>query len=45
MNIKLLNRFGAGSANDSSNKHLWLKGASLIIDQFERLIGLPLVIF
>lgn len=34
----MLAKFSAGSANDSDNKHLWLKGASLIIDQLSSLI-------
>lgn len=32
--------FSAGSANDKSNKHLWLKGASLIIPQLNKLLEL-----
>tara|TARA_Y100001935_G_C17194414_1_gene451762 strand:- start:129 stop:884 length:756 start_codon:yes stop_codon:yes gene_type:complete len=38
MNLKILSRFSAGSMNDSNNKHLWLKGASLIIDQLNNLV-------
>ena len=38
MNLDLLSAFSAGSANDPSNKQLWLKGASLILGQFEQLI-------
>jgi hypothetical protein len=30
--------FSAGSTNDHRNTHLWLKGASLIINQFDNLI-------
>lgn len=32
-----LRRFSAGSANDENYKELWVKGASLIIDQFNSL--------
>jgi len=38
MDFNLLSKFSAGSANDCNNKHLWLKGASLIIDQFNSLV-------
>ena len=38
MDLNILNRFSAGSANDCDNKHLWLKGASLIIEQLNNLI-------
>ncbi len=38
MNLNILSRFSAGSSNDSDNKHLWLKGASLIIDQLNNLV-------
>ena len=38
MNFDMLAKFSAGSSNDSDNKHLWLKGASLIIDQLSSLI-------
>lgn len=30
--------FSAGSANDDSNKHLWIKGASLFINQINQLL-------
>jgi hypothetical protein len=30
--------FSAGSANDESNKHLWVKGASLFIPQLNKLL-------
>ena len=30
--------FSAGSANDESNKHLWVKGASLFIPQLNQLL-------
>ena len=38
MDLNILSRFSAGSANDCNNKHLWLKGASLIIDQLNNLV-------
>lgn len=38
MDLNILSKFSAGSANDSSNKHLWLKGASLIFDQLNNLV-------
>jgi hypothetical protein len=33
-----LHLFSAGSANDDSNKHLWVKGASLFIPQINELL-------
>ena len=38
MDLNILSRFSAGSANDCNHKHLWLKGASLIIDQLNNLV-------
>jgi hypothetical protein len=38
--IDLLQMFSAGSANDESNKHLWVKGASLFINQLNNLINI-----
>ena len=38
VDIDILKSFSAGSSNDCNNKHLWLKGASLIIDQLNYLI-------
>tara|TARA_B110000858_G_scaffold45641_1_gene52325 strand:+ start:478 stop:1233 length:756 start_codon:yes stop_codon:yes gene_type:complete len=38
MDFNLLTRFSAGSCNDGINKHLWLKGASLIFDQLDNLV-------
>ena len=35
--MESLKRFSAGSANDEHYKELWVKGASLIIDQFNSL--------
>jgi hypothetical protein len=34
-----LHLFSAGSANDESHKHLWIKGASLFIPQMNELLG------
>jgi hypothetical protein len=34
-----LHLFSAGSANDNSNKHLWVKGASLFIPQINQLLN------
>ena len=33
-----LRAFSAGSANDESHMHLWLKGASLFIPQLNQLL-------
>ena len=38
MDLNLLKMFEACSANNDRNKHLWLKGASLIINQYINLI-------
>lgn len=40
MDISLLNQFSASSANDDKNIHLWLKGASLLMDQYVKLINI-----
>jgi len=40
MSIQDLKQFSAGSANDERHMHLWVKGASLLIGQFERLVGI-----
>jgi hypothetical protein len=39
MDIDLLKMFSAGSANDSNYKNLWIKGASLFIQQLDDLIN------
>ena len=39
MDYELLNMFSAGSSNDGDNKHLWVKGASLYINQLNTLIN------
>jgi len=36
--MEQLHLFSAGSANDDSNKHLWLKGAALFIPQLTELL-------
>tara|TARA_B110000483_G_scaffold42267_1_gene52531 strand:+ start:4971 stop:5726 length:756 start_codon:yes stop_codon:yes gene_type:complete len=38
MDYELLKMFSAGSANDHNNKHLWIKGASLYINQLNTII-------
>jgi hypothetical protein len=40
-----LHLFSAGSANDESHKHLWIKGASLFIPQMNELLGYTDYIF
>lgn len=39
MDYELLNMFSAGSSNDANNKHLWVKGASLYINQMNNLMN------
>ena len=38
MDIQLLKRFSAGSANDDTHKHLWIQGASQFIPQVNQLL-------
>ncbi len=38
MSIDLLKRFSASSYNDTNYKHLWVKGASLFIEQLDTLL-------
>ena len=40
MDISLFKQFSAGSANDEKHLHLWLKGASLLMDQYVKLINI-----
>lgn len=37
--ILTLNRFSAGSANDNNNMPLWIKGASLMPEQYNKLVS------
>ena len=36
--VNKLHRFSSGGKHDEKHKHLWTKGASLILDQFDNLI-------
>tara|TARA_B110000259_G_scaffold159248_1_gene182172 strand:- start:1045 stop:1800 length:756 start_codon:yes stop_codon:yes gene_type:complete len=38
MDYELLKMFSAGSSNDHNNKHLWIKGASLYINQLNTIL-------
>ena len=44
MDYELLNMFSAGSSNDVNNKHLWVKGASLYINQMNNLVNKVIVV-
>ena len=38
MDIQLLQRYSAGSANDDTHKHLWIQGASQFIPRLNQLL-------